>query len=72
MAPTGGTPQSDSDADHRAAEADDLLRPLHLMVDTHPTEQVGRVGTARGQKPAARVPATQGRRNSNPPISASR
>ena len=44
----------------------DLLRALHLVVDTHPAQQVGRVGPARGQEPAAGVLTAERRRHQQP------
>jgi hypothetical protein len=52
------TPEPDTDTDDRAAEADEPLRELHLVVDTDPAQQVGRVGTAGREEPASGVPST--------------
>ena len=45
-AATGSAPQSDADPYDGTAEPDDPLRALHLVVDTHSAQQVGRIGPA--------------------------
>jgi hypothetical protein len=56
-------PESNTDADDRASEPDDLLPTLELPVDADPTQQVGGVGTSGRQEPTARVCATHRRRD---------
>ena len=45
-AATGSTPQSDADSYDGTAEPDEPLRTLHLVVDTHSSQQVGRIRPA--------------------------
>ena len=56
-AATGSAPQSDADSYDGTAEPDEPLRAFHLVVDADSAQQVGRIGPARGQKPAAGVAA---------------
>lgn len=63
LSPTGSAPQPDADADGGAAEPDDLLRRLHLMVNAHAAQQIRRIGSARGEEPTAGVLPAQWRRH---------
>ena len=60
-APPGGPPEPDTDADHRAAQADQLLRSRHLVVHGQAAEQIGGVGTAGREEPASGVAPAQRR-----------
>ena len=67
VGPARGPPEPYADPDDGAAQADKSLRGVQLAMDTHPAEEVGRVGTARGKKPATGVLAAQRRSRCNPP-----